>query len=348
MRKQVSSVGTILATFLVFTCACLGQPDPFNHASALFRERRWAEAATAFADIEKTQPHKTNALLMEGKSLINLARFDEAGHALEAYLETHPESDDASYLLAYVRFRQDRPKESLELLTAAARLKAPAADDLKVAALDYALLGDYADAGHYLEEALKIAPSNVEARYHLGRVRYQQNRFEEAIAAFREVLRLDPSNVKAEDNLGLSLEAKNQMEEAQAAYEKAIELDNRLLTHNEQPYLNLGTLLSKTNRAREALPLLHRAAEIDPKSSQIQYQLGKAYFDLHHYLEAQQATEEAVRLNPKDSSAHYLLARTYQRLDKRDLSAKEFKLTEDLQRSEDTGHVGLGDKPTRR
>jgi tetratricopeptide (TPR) repeat protein len=173
-------------------------------------------------------------------------------------------------------------------------------------------------------------------------VRYQQNRFDGAIAAFREVLRLDPANVKAEDNLGLSLEGKNQMEEAQAAYEKAISLDKASSSHNEQPYLNLGMLLAKTNRAQDAVPLLQRAAEISPGTAQIRYQLGKAYFDLHRLPEAQQATEEAIPLNPKDPTAHYLLGRIYQRLNKTDLAAKEFKLTEELRRFEDAGRNGMG------
>ena len=144
MFTRLSCACTIILTL---ACACVAQSSDFEKATALFQQRQWAEAAAAFADVEKKQPGQTDALLFEGKSLVNLSKFDEAGDALLKYLKTHPKSDDASYLLAYVRFRQNRPKESLEMMHTAAALKPPTADDLKIGGLDYVLMGDYADAG---------------------------------------------------------------------------------------------------------------------------------------------------------------------------------------------------------
>jgi tetratricopeptide (TPR) repeat protein len=332
------------AALLVIAATCIGlagngfaQSNDFGNALALFQQRNWTDAAAAFQEIEKKQPTKTDALLYRGKCLVNLVQFNEAADVLKTYLASHPQSNDAFYLLAYVRFRQDKPKESLALSTDAAKLKTPTAEDLKIVALDYVLLNDYADAGHYLEEALKMDPENIEVRYHLGRVRYQQNLFDQATAAFEEVLKRDSRNVKAEANLGLCLEGLNQMEPALAAYRKAIEWDKSSPVHNEQPYLNLGILLGKSNRSDEAVPFLTRASEINSKSSQIRYELGKALFNLGRLQDAEAATQEAVRLNPKDSTAHYLLARIYHRMGKTDLSAQEFKLTETLQRTDTRG-----------
>ena len=324
-------------SILVLTGLSVAQSSDFEKATALFQQRQWEPAAAAFAEVEKKEPERTDALLFEGKCLVNLSKFEGAGEALQQYLKTHPKSDDADYLLAYVRFRQNRPKESLELMHAAVALKPPTADDLKIGALDYVLMGDYADAGRYLEEAVRIAPENLEARYHLGRVRYQENRFDDAIAVFRTVLEKDPDNVRAQDNLGLCFEAKNQMEDAVAAYQRAIELDQKSVSRSAQPYLDLGTLLIKTSRPEEGIAFLRQAAEIDRRSGAVQYQLGKAYFDLRRYSEAQQATEEAARLDPKDSATHYLLGRIYQRLNKQELSAKEFKLTESLRQAQEVG-----------
>jgi len=259
-----------------------------------------------------------------------------ASAAIKNYRQVYPRSDDAAYLLAYIRFRQNEPKESLQLFADAARLKDPTADDLKVA-LNYVLLGDYDDAAHYLEQSLAMDPENVEARYHLGRVRYQQNRFQLAIAAFQEVLRRDPNHVKAEDNLGLSLEATNQIDaaiaayrKAIAAYRKAIALDERLSVHTEQPYLNLGTLLAKNDRAEEAIPLLTRAVAIAPTSGKARFQLAKACFALNRFEDARGEAEKAVSTDPKDSSSHYMLGRIYQRIGKGDLAREQFRITEQL------------------
>jgi len=320
----------IISALAAFTLAAAAQTASFTQGMELFRQREWAAAATVFAACEKSDPGKTDALLYRGKSLINLGQFGDAASALQSYREAHSGSDDAVYLLAYVRFREHKPEESLQLFTEAAKLRTPAADDLKVVALDYVLLADYEDAAHYLEIAVNMDPANLEARYHLGRVRYQQNRFDLAIAAFQEVLKRDPKNLKAQNNLGLSLDAENKTDEAIAAYQKAIELDTAATLRSEQPYLNLGMLLAKSNRVNDAIPLLIRATEIAPSSGTVHYELSKAYFASDRLQDAQREAEQAVRMEPDDRPAHYLLGRIYQRLGKSDLAAQQFRKTEDM------------------
>ena len=333
---------TVLTACIVAGSPALAQTSVCDQAKASFAQRHWQAAADQFRDCETAQAGATPALLLEGKALINLNRFDEAAVALQAYLVQHPNSDDALYSLAYVRFRQDKPRESLQLFNDAVKLKPPTADDLKIVSLDYVLLHDYTEAARYLEESLKIDPNNVEACYHLGRVRYQLNQFDSAIAAFLQVLALDPTDIKAQDNLGLSYEAKNQVDRALAAYKKAIQLDRASLTHNAQPYLDLGSLLVKLNRGEEAIPLLEQATEIDANSGKAQYELAKALFNLGRAGGAREPAESAVRLEPADSSYHYLLARIYQRLGKSDLAAQQFKLTEGLIKSKGTDATANG------
>src|SRR5271163_2659647 len=246
MRHVLNALVVVITVAMPAAMRC--QTGSCPTGMEMFREHRWSEAQSAFAECEDHDPGKTDALLYKGKSLVNLHKYDAAATALQLYAAAHPQSDDAAYLLAYVSFRQDKPKESLQLFSAAARLKAPTANDLKIVALDYVLLGDYGDAAHYLELSLKADPDDVEARYHLGRVRYQQNQFDLAIAAFEEVLKREPDNLKAQDNLGLSLEAENKTDAAIAAYKRAIELDKNAASHSQQPYLNLGSLLAKSNR----------------------------------------------------------------------------------------------------
>jgi tetratricopeptide (TPR) repeat protein len=329
MTRTLNAI-IISCAVVVFALELPAQSVSFTQAMQLFRQHQWAEAAAAFAECESTDPGKTDALLYRGKSLINLGQFDNAAIALQNYRQAHSSSDDAAYLLAYVRFRENKPEDSLRLFTDAAKLRTPTADDLKVVALDYVLLQDYDDAAHYLEIALGMDPGNVEARYHLGRVRYQQNRFDLAIAAFEEVLRRDPQNVKAQDNLGLSLDAENKTDEAIAAYRQAIALDAAASVHSEQPYLNLGTLLARSNRTDEAIPLLARASEITPKAGKVHYELAKVYFSLNRLEDAQREAEQAVNLEPGDRPGHYLLGRIYQRLGNSDLAKQQFQKTEDM------------------
>lgn len=341
-RRTTTKICLLFCAAILLAPELFGQVSCFDQAMQAFRQRLWAQSASAFAECEKKDAARTDALLYRGKALVNLGQFADASAALESYRKNHPQSDDAAYLLAYVRFRQNQPKESLRLFTDAAKLKHPAPDDLKIVALDYVLLSDYDDAARYLEESLAMDPANVEARYHLGRVRYQQNRFDLAIVAFQEVLRRDPRNIKAEDNLGLGLEAKNEVDRAIGAYREAIKLDENSPVHDEQPYLNLGILLAKSGRSQEAVPLLVRAAEITPNSGKIHYQLAKTYFDLNRFEDARHEAEKAVSLEPDQSSNHYLLGRIYQRSGNRALAAEQFQLTEALiHRQGQDSHEGM-------
>lgn len=334
-------VGLIALWFMIVPMGLWGQAPSCASGIEMFREKRWSEAAAAFEQCELAEPGKTDSLLYRGKSLVNLRQLGEAKTALENYARSHPQSDDAAYLLAYISFRQDKPRESLKLFTQAAKLKPPSANDLMIIALDYVLLNDYSDAAHYLESSLKMNPDDVEARYHLGRVRYQQNQFDLAIAAFEEVIKRDPADVKAYDNLGLSLEGKNETDAAVAAYRKAIELDQAGASHSEQPYLNLGSLLAKSNRLEDSIPLLTRASQIAPDQFKVHYELAKAYFDSGRLDPACGQAEAAVKLNPADSSGHYLLGRIYQRLNRKQMAGEQFRMTSALIHDKNGSQTGM-------
>src|ERR1700730_1739685 len=127
MRRALYAI-VIFSVLAVLAVEVSAESTCFTQAQELFRQRQWAEAATAFAECEKSDPGKTDSLLYRGKSLINLAQFDNAASALQSYREAHSNSDDAVYLLAYVLFRENKPEESLRLFTDAAKLRTPTAD----------------------------------------------------------------------------------------------------------------------------------------------------------------------------------------------------------------------------
>jgi tetratricopeptide (TPR) repeat protein len=331
----------VAATVSLLVTVGFTQMESCQQGSQLFYQHRWQEAADAFQNCELASPGKTDALLYRAKSLVNLSDFTGATAALDSYIASHRDSDDALYLLGYVRFRQDHPRKSLDAFASAAKLKAPQASDLKIAALDYVLLNDYESAARYLEQSLKMNSQDAEARYHLGRVRYQQNQFDAAIAAFEEVLRQEPANAKAEDNLGLCLEAKNQNEKAIAAYRKAIEMDATATTKIAQPYIDLGKLLNTLNRASEAAPPLSEALKIKPDSAPAHYEMGRALFLLGRLQDSQPQLIEAIRLDPDNTSPHYLLGRVYSRMGKSELAAEQFKITQNLIHQQNSKSGGM-------
>ena len=157
---------------------------------------------------------------------------------------------------------------------------------------DYFLLEDYAAADQWLTKSLELDPRDGQARYYLGRTKYNEKRFDEAVRAFTECLKLDAKNVKAADNLGLAYEGLGKTEEAVAAYRNAVVLDTAAPSRSLGPYLNLGTLLAENARASEALPYLEQAAQIAPSDARAHRELGKAYLALNRLDDATRETRE--------------------------------------------------------
>ena len=296
---------------------------------------------------------QSQVLLADAKSLFEQAKFSEADRAVRQYLKDHPNSAEAHFLLGHILFREiqaqakaletsfpsqthgplasattmssnpsdvtvskaakEMAQASLEEFTAGAKFHNPSAADLKIVSFDYVLLADYPEADKWLTRMLEWAPSDSEGWYYLGRTKYNENRFAEAINAFQRCLKLDPQNVKAEDNLGLSLAGLGRNEEAAAAYDQAIAWQAESLTKNPGPYVDLGSLLIDENRPQEAVTLLRRAIEIAPRESRAHELLGKAYTRVEDFPKAQAELEKAIELSPQAPNLHCMLAPVYRK-----------------------------------
>ena len=292
---------------------------------------------------------QTEALLSEAKILFQQSKFTEADRVVRQYLQTHANSADGHFLLGHILFREiqaeaildrqlavqsqggmggamastpepslpkdreEKAKASLEEFTAGAKYRNPSAADLKIVAFDYIVLADYADADKWLTKMLEWAPNDSDGWYNLGRTKYNENRFAEAISAFQQCLKLDPRNVKANDNLGLSFAGLGRNEEAAAAYQQAITWQEQSVAKNSRPYIDLGSLLIDENRPKEAVTLLLQAIEIDPRDSKTHELLGKAYSRLEEFPKAQVELEKAIELSPQTPNLHCMLAPVYRK-----------------------------------
>jgi tetratricopeptide (TPR) repeat protein len=130
----------------------------------------------------------------------------------------------------------------------------------------------------------------------LGILLNELKRYDEAEAVYRKAIELNPSEATPYCSLGnlLSNENQKRYNEAEAAYRKAIELNPSL----PQTYSNLALLLRLNNRSEEAISLLEKFIEIDPRDfnphlalASINKQLGKG-ISPDHIKEARQLLPE--------------------------------------------------------
>jgi tetratricopeptide (TPR) repeat protein len=292
--------------------------------------------------------------LQQARSLAQSGDAAQAETIARRFLQAHADSAEAHFLLGYILFRQIQTqagaksamrydvdaslahfndahaRSSLAEFTEGAKYAKPSAFDLKIVAYDYVLLDDDADADKWMTRSLEWNPTDADGWYSLGRIKYTENRFEEAIHAFGECLKLDPKNSKAEDNLGLSYYGLGRAADAETAYKTAIGWQTNIGDKDPEPFIDLGTLYLEQNRPNDALPLLRQGTQIAPDDAKVHEKLGKTYSILEKLPEAQIELEKAVALAPEVASVHYMLGQVYRKEGMMDKAKAEFARTSAL------------------
>src|SRR5262249_21966740 len=204
----------------------------------------------------KVQRNEGDSEIVNIHSLLDQGDTKAAEDAARIYVKEHPRSAAGHFLLGLILFRSiqaearqnirendletassqlvdprvsnERARASLAEFTEGAKYGNPSALDLKIVALDYVLLGRYSDASKWLAVSVQYDPKDSQAWYYLGRAKYNENRFDEAIVAFEKCIELIPRNVKAETNLGLAFAGLNHTREAETAFHQAIQWQEQL------------------------------------------------------------------------------------------------------------------------
>lgn len=267
--------------------------------------------------------------LAPARALLKSGALADSESWLQQYVPAHPDSADAHFLLGYVLFRQKKARLSLAEFTAGAKYRHPDAGDLKIVASDYVLLGDFADADKWFSEVTRETPADADAWYLLGRTKYSESGFQEAVASFERALALRPKYVEAENNLGLSWQELSQPEKAKAAFQTAIDWQGSAPI-DPQPFLNLGALLANENDFDASVRSLTKAVALAPGNPRIHDELAKVYEAQKNLAKAQQELEKAVALAPDSSELHFKLGRIYRSEGLKEKAAKEFALCDKL------------------
>lgn len=103
---------------------------------------------------------------------------------------------------------------------------------------------------------------DAEQVYRDGLMAYEENRLDDAVAAFLQTLQLDPNHIEAHNYLGSVYFLQGRTDEAIESLTRALELDPR---HTES-HLNLGLIYQETGQVQEAIRMFRRYLELAPDS----------------------------------------------------------------------------------
>jgi tetratricopeptide (TPR) repeat protein len=147
-----------------------------------------------------------------------------------------------------------------------------------IVGVDYLKLGSPEKAIPFLERALKLDPSNHEARQALASCYLVQENFRSAAEQFRQIAVLDPDQAEAQFKLGheyLDLSAR-------LAYRGA-----HLYRESAWGHRFLGDLLLQRSRSEDAIKEYQKALAADPRQSGLHTSLGQAYLHAAQLEEAE-------------------------------------------------------------
>jgi tetratricopeptide (TPR) repeat protein len=166
--------------------------------------------------------------------------------------------------------------------------------------------GDDAAAKEKVEEATKLHRS-AESELSRGQVLQREEKWSEAVVAYKHAVELDPDLAGAwfgiGYTLGQSIGEKETAAEGVAAYHECVRIDP---THAWAHY-NLGVLLMNHMQQYPEAEAAYRAAiAANPKHADAHYNLGLLLKNhMQQYPEAEAAYRAAIAADPKHASAHY-------------------------------------------
>ncbi len=166
----------------------------------------------------------------------------------------------------------------------------------------------YAEAGAEFQQAVRYRHLQAFAVYEaLGRTRYNQKRWDEAVQAFQKSLLYHENNDKAHYYLGLSLRYSGKYQEAVAQLRRAVELN----PFSGAFRLELGNALGLAGDPQAAVEELQGTLRLYPNAPEVYHALGGNYKRAGDLEAAVEAYEQAIALRPGDPEILNSLAAVY-------------------------------------
>ena len=162
--------------------------------------------------------------------------------------------------------------------------------------------GDYAAAERVYEQALALAPENLETLKRLGVLQQTELKFGDSIELFHRVLARDAQYPETNFFLGVSYFGEKDFAQAIQSFER------ELTTPNPHPRCRyyLGLALQSSGRIDEATSQLNRVVAEKPKDADALYQLARIYKNA-----SIQAIERLKTLDQDSFQLHALMGEAY-------------------------------------
>ncbi len=254
----------------------------------------------------------------EGPALAEALRkhdFADVEHVLESARAANiKDQAELLSLLGAVEFVAQDMNRSADSFQAAEKLKPLSDADSFTLAMAEIKLQQGPSAAARLQLLTGKYPQSPLYLYWLGRIDYDQRRYDEAVAKMQKVIELDPQSVRGYNSLGLAFDMQGKFEPARAALEKAVSLNQSQPHPSPWPPHDLGYLLLRIERFQEAETMLRESLRYQPAFAEAHYHLGRVLEKENTDEAAVAEYKKAVELDPASPEPCYSLAQLYRKM----------------------------------
>jgi len=185
-------------------------------------------------------------------------------------------------------------------------------------------------AVHASADLASIAPDSYQVLELEAETLESQNKWEEAGAIYKKILEKNPKLPNIHTRLGKVILARPETpetnEEARREFEQELIIDPT----NANAQFWLGEIARRQGKSADSIPYFNAALKLDPTLAEAMLALGMAHNSSGNFSDAVSPLEAYVRKVPTDPAGHYQLALAYARTGRRDDSAREMALQQQL------------------
>lgn len=149
------------------------------------------------------------------------------------------------------------------------------------------------------KQATKLQTDFYEAWFTLACLQANLQQYEEALEAYDQAVKIASERYEAWYNRGNTLGRMRRYQESIESFDKAISIDCK----KYEAWFNRGSILKKLERYEEAIQSYQKAAELNPERSEIWYNQGNVFMNIDRHEEAIVAFDKALELSPQKREA---------------------------------------------
>jgi tetratricopeptide (TPR) repeat protein len=158
----------------------------------------------------------------------------------------------------------------------------------------YLITGKFPEAVTSFRSSLSLDPNLAEAQNNLGEALGELKQYQASLKAFQQAIALDSTYVRARYNMGVTYDKMGQLRYAEFVYRILIR------DHPNFPlgYDGMAVTLSKSGRAREAIPFHQKAISLNGQDPSFHYNFAISYLMLGDLKNAREQQQQLQAIDP--------------------------------------------------